>query len=145
MTEPNELRTLVPMSIEECRRTLPREGVGRVVFVDARGPVALPVNYVLDHEDIVFRTEAASSVLAATAAGRVSFEIDEIDTEARLAWSVLATGTVQRVEDPADLRHVTWLGPTPWAEGDRDLYLRLTVQRITGRRLVPDDGDPHSS
>jgi nitroimidazol reductase NimA-like FMN-containing flavoprotein (pyridoxamine 5'-phosphate oxidase superfamily) len=111
------------------------------VFVDARGPVALPVNYVLDQNDIVFRTEAWSSIHATPSTGRVSFEVDEIDDHEHVGWSVLATGTVRAVEDPSDLQHVTKLHPTPWARGDRDRYLRLSVQTVTGRRLVPGDGD----
>jgi nitroimidazol reductase NimA-like FMN-containing flavoprotein (pyridoxamine 5'-phosphate oxidase superfamily) len=132
-------RSLAALTVDECRAIVPRHGVGRVVFVDARGPVALPVNYVLDHDDFVFRTDAWSSILAATTAGTVSFEVDEIDHERRLGWSVLATGHVRRVDDPADLRHVTMLRVTSWAKGARDHYLRLTVESITGRRLVLDD------
>jgi nitroimidazol reductase NimA-like FMN-containing flavoprotein (pyridoxamine 5'-phosphate oxidase superfamily) len=136
-----ELRDLSSLSGEECRRLLGRRGVGRVVFMDTRGPVALPVNYVMDRDDIVFRTESASSILATSATGRVSFEVDEIDQRHRLGWSVLATGTVERIDDPADLRHVTMLGPTPWASGNRNRYLRLTVRAITGRRLeLGDEG-----
>ena len=137
---PTDERVLVPLSAEECRRLVPREGIGRVVFVDTRGPVALPVNYVVDRGDFVFRTEVWSSLLASTSSGRVSFEVDEIDVQQRLAWSVLATGTVSRVDDPAELRHAMLLHPTPWARGARDQYLRLTVKTITGRRLVRDDG-----
>jgi nitroimidazol reductase NimA-like FMN-containing flavoprotein (pyridoxamine 5'-phosphate oxidase superfamily) len=132
-------RDLAPLSGDECRTLLARHRVGRIVFMDPRGPVALPVNYVLDHADIVFRTSPSSSIHSTPATGRVSFEIDEIDEDEHLGWSVLATGTVARVDDPADLRHVMLLGPTPWARGPRDHYFRLSVQSITGRRLVFDD------
>jgi nitroimidazol reductase NimA-like FMN-containing flavoprotein (pyridoxamine 5'-phosphate oxidase superfamily) len=137
-----DLRALQTLTVDEIRTLLPLHGVGRVVFVDARGPVALPVNYVLDHDDFVFRTESSSSILSAASAGRVSFEVDQIDEHQRLGWSVLATGTVQRVEEPADLQHVTMLRATPWAKGPRDHHLRLTVRKITGRRLEIDDEPP---
>jgi nitroimidazol reductase NimA-like FMN-containing flavoprotein (pyridoxamine 5'-phosphate oxidase superfamily) len=135
-----ELRQIVELTRDECRALLGRHRVGRVVFMDTRGPVALPVNYVVDHDDIVFRTEVWSSLFATPTTGKVSFEVDEIDEHERLAWSVLATGTVQKVSDPADLRHVMQLHPEPWARGNRDRYLRLRVRSVTGRRLVPDDG-----
>jgi nitroimidazol reductase NimA-like FMN-containing flavoprotein (pyridoxamine 5'-phosphate oxidase superfamily) len=137
-------RDLRSLSGDECRILLRRRGIGRVVFVDARGPVALPVNYVVDHHDIVFRTAAASSIHSTPATGRVSFEVDEIDEEQRSGWSVLATGTVARVDDPADLAHVTMLHPTPWARGPRERYFRLSVQSITGRRLVFDEEETTS-
>jgi nitroimidazol reductase NimA-like FMN-containing flavoprotein (pyridoxamine 5'-phosphate oxidase superfamily) len=135
-----EFREIVELSRDECRTLLRRHQVGRVVFVDTRGPVALPVNYVLDHDDIVFRTEVWSSLFATPSTGNVSFEVDEIDEGNRLACSVLATGTVREVQDPAELRHVERLHPQPWTRGPRDHYLRLTVQVMTGRRLVSDDG-----
>jgi nitroimidazol reductase NimA-like FMN-containing flavoprotein (pyridoxamine 5'-phosphate oxidase superfamily) len=135
-----ELREIIELSRDECRTLLRRHQVGRVVFVGTRGPVALPVNYVVDHDDIVFRTEAWSSLFATQFTGKVSFEVDEIDERNRLAWSVLATGSVRKVEDAADLRHVMRLHPEPWARGPRDHYLRLTVQMVTGRRLVSDRG-----
>ena len=142
-----DLRRIAPLSPDECRQRLRSRRVGRVVFVDTRGPVALPVNYVLDHDDIIFRTEAWSSLHATPSSGRVSFEVDEIDEQERIGWSVLARGTVHRVEDPAELRHVMRLHPEPWAhgthDGERDQYLRLSVQTVTGRRLVLDE-DPAS-
>jgi nitroimidazol reductase NimA-like FMN-containing flavoprotein (pyridoxamine 5'-phosphate oxidase superfamily) len=138
-----DLRRLAPLSPDECRQLLRSRRVGRVVFVDTRGPVALPVNYVLDHDDVIFRTEAWSSLHATPASGRVSFEVDEIDEHERIGWSILARGTVHRIDDPAELRHVMRLHPEPWArgahDGERDEYLRLSVETVTGRRLVVDD------
>lgn len=136
----DERRDIVELSPDECRVLLRQHTVGRVVFVDPRGPVALPVNYVVDHEDIVFRTEVWSSVDATPSSGRVSFEVDEVDEHERIGWSVLARGTVQRVDDPVDLQHVVRLHPQPWARGERDRYLRLSVREVTGRRLVPHTG-----
>ncbi len=135
----DEPRALEALTIDEIWALVPLHGLGRIVFVDARGPVALPVNYVVDHGDFVFRTEGWSSILASVSAGRASFEIDEIDERQRLGWSILATGAVSRVEDPADLQHVEMLRATPWAKGPRDHHLRLTVKIITGRRLVLDE------
>jgi nitroimidazol reductase NimA-like FMN-containing flavoprotein (pyridoxamine 5'-phosphate oxidase superfamily) len=120
--------------------------VGRVVFVDARGPVALPVNYVVDRDDIVFRTTATSSVLAARYGGAVGFEVDDFDEGTHEGWSVLVTGRVSQVQDAADLLEVERLGVTPWAEGERTSYLRLRIGTVTGRRLVPGELDrPGSS
>jgi len=133
------LRQILTLTPEECWNRLRSQPVGRVVFVDSRGPVALPVNYVVDRDSVVFRTEATSSVLASSYAEQVSFEVDDYDATNRQGWSVLATGHVVPVTDPADLRHVEMLRVTPWAEGPRTSYLRLEVRAISGRRLVPDD------
>jgi hypothetical protein len=74
----------------------------------------------------------------------VGFEVDDVDELRKEGWSVLATGTVSEVVDPADLRHVQMLDVTPWAEGARTRYLRLSVRAITGRRLVGDEPTPSS-
>ncbi len=133
------LHQLVVLDPDECRRLLRTRPVGRVVFVDARGPVALPVNYVVDDDDIVFRTEASSSVLASRYSGQVGFEVDDFDETDHQGWSVLVNGPVAHVEDPAELRRLETLRVTPWAQGPRTSYLRLGVRTITGRRLVPDE------
>ena len=100
--EPEEVptrRRLAALGTEECRARLADAHIGRVVFVDGRGPVALPVNYGILDEDIVFRTAASSSLLASSYVDRVGFEIDEIDERRREGWSVLVTGSVRHVTD----------------------------------------------
>lgn len=145
--EPEELlarRRLGALSPEECRSRLSQARIGRVVFVDGRGPVALPVNYGVFDEDIIFRTAASSSLLASSYVNRVGFEVDEIDEHRREGWSVLVTGTVRLVTDEAELRAVQQLGVVPWAEGERSQYLRLEVRTITGRQLVVAEDAPGS-
>ena len=145
--EPEELparRRLAALGLEECRARLAQTHIGRVVFVDGRGPVALPVNYGVLDDDIVFRTAASSSLLASSYVDRVGFEVDEIDERRREGWSVLVTGTVRLVTDEAELRAVRRLGVAPWAEGERTQYLRLRVRTMTGRHLVVAEDAPGS-
>jgi nitroimidazol reductase NimA-like FMN-containing flavoprotein (pyridoxamine 5'-phosphate oxidase superfamily) len=136
------LRELVAIDEQECRDLLGSRPVGRIVFVDARGPIALPVNHVVDGDTIVFRTAAWSSVLASKYASRVGFEVDDFDEDDRRGWSVLVTGKVTQVEDPDELRRLETLGVTPWSEGPRTSYMKLQIRSITGRRLVPDQDPP---
>lgn len=49
------------LSTAECRDYLAHGGVGRFLFVNARGPVAIPVNYRMLGDDILFRTGADES------------------------------------------------------------------------------------
>lgn len=110
--------------------------VGRLVFEDDRGPVALPVNYVLAGEDVLISTSPYGPI-ARWAPGRtVAFEIDDIDPTNEAGWSVLVRGTAEVPElrelptDPDDR-------PYPWAEGSRGFILRVRTTDLTGRRLVP--------
>jgi len=127
---------LTELSERDCQARLAGGGVGRFLFADADGPVALPVNYALLGDDIVFRTSAGGA--AATAAGQqamVAFEVDHLDEALAEGWSVLARGPARVVTDEAELRGDVALGITPWAGGDRPAYIRLAVQHLSGRRI----------
>ena len=50
------------LTSDECRALIAPGGVGRVVFLDDGVPVALPVNFRTLGDDIVFRTNAVSTV-----------------------------------------------------------------------------------
>jgi nitroimidazol reductase NimA-like FMN-containing flavoprotein (pyridoxamine 5'-phosphate oxidase superfamily) len=119
----------------ECRNLLGRGGIGRIVFYDPRGPVALPVNYRMAGDDIVFRTAALSSLRGARYTERVSFEVDHIDDAMRQGWSVLVTGSAREVHDADELRELEGLGVEPWAGEERPVYLRIEPKTVSGRRI----------
>ncbi|HEV2310151.1 MAG TPA: pyridoxamine 5'-phosphate oxidase family protein, partial [Acidimicrobiia bacterium] len=67
------------LSREDARQLLAAEQVGRVVLdTDHRGPVAIPVNFLLLDGHIVIRT-ARDSTVARAAGNRVGFEVDHLD------------------------------------------------------------------
>ncbi len=134
--EPAARRSLEALSCEEAKRRLATGGVGRLVFHAAeRGPVALPVNYRLVDGDIVFRTATDTSLAAAVGQDPVSFEVDQIDEALSQGWSVLVTGRLDRVEDPAELRRLSERSVRPWPGDDRNVMLRVVVSDISGRRI----------
>ena len=119
----------------ECRDHLAAGGVGRFLFVTDRGPVAVPVNYRMLGDDIVFRTNESGSAAAATAQPRVSFSVDHLDDALAEGWSVLASGEAAVITDPAGLAGASRLGIEPWAGGQGDVFVRLALHEITGRRI----------
>lgn len=119
----------------ECRRLLGTGGVGRFVYVDKRGPAAIPVNYRMLGDDIAFRTSAWGSLAARSLQRRVSFEVDHIDEALGEGWSVLVSGRAHLVTDPEEAAAVTALDIRPWAGGDRETYILLAPAEITGRRI----------
>jgi nitroimidazol reductase NimA-like FMN-containing flavoprotein (pyridoxamine 5'-phosphate oxidase superfamily) len=124
------------LSGEDAQRRLATGGVGRVVFHAAdRGPVALPVNYLLVDGQVVFRTSTNTSLAAAAGQDPVSFEVDHIDEAMSQGWSVLVTGRLERIEDPTERRRLVERSPTPWAGEDRNVVLRVVVSDISGRRI----------
>jgi hypothetical protein len=66
-----------------------------------------------------------------------SFEVDEIDDYLQAGWSVLVTGMAQWVTDTEDLSDLWWdqHQPQPWAEGERNAFVRIVPTSITGRRV----------
>ena len=126
---------LEALSREECRQFLAPGGVGRFVFLEARGPVALPVNFRMFGDDVVFRTAALSSVRSATHGGRVGFEVDHIDDAMREGWSVLVSGYAQEVRDVEQRQQLEQLGVEPWAGNERPFYVRIEPVEVSGRRI----------
>lgn len=123
------------LSADESKAMVASGGVGRFVFWDDRGPVALPVNYQMLDGDIVFRTESKAACLAHLEDEAVSFEVDHLDEALTEGWSVLLTGTSRVIANPAELEQARSLDIGPWAGGDRDTFVRLIPQIVTGRRI----------
>jgi transcriptional regulator with XRE-family HTH domain len=126
---------LGPLTEAQCRDFLGAGGVGRLVFAEPRGPVAIPVNYATLGEDIVIRASDQASLATGARQSRVSFEVDHLDDALAEAWSVLVSGEAHIVTDPAELATVRSLGIAPWAGGDRDSYLRIVASDVTGRQI----------
>lgn len=128
---------LVEFGRAECLRLLATSDVGRVVFSLFALPAAHPVSYLLDGEEIVFRLESGSAVLAAVRDLVVAFQVDEIDRPARTGWSVLAIGEPYEVVEPARRAALVRRLPQPWAPDPAGHVLSLPAQRLTGRRIGP--------
>jgi len=129
---PPVVTTLLPA---ECRRLIGAGGIGRIAFGTTSGPAVLPVNFAVVAGTIVVRTGEGTAV-DGHADERVAFEVDYIDDALSQGWSVLVRGQAHRVVQAAELeivRHdaVIW----PWPGGDRDVYVRIIPDTITGRRI----------
>ncbi|MGH3391965.1 MAG: pyridoxamine 5'-phosphate oxidase family protein [Actinomadura sp.] len=127
---------LEPLTEDECRRLLSAGGVGRVLIVTESGPEALPVNFTMIDDQVVFRT-APDTVMAAHIDDDVGFEVDRLDEALSQGWSVLIGGRARRIYDPA----VFWKARDmvdPWAGGRRDLCVQIETARISGRRVIAD-------
>ena len=124
----------------ECRSLLAGRHLGRRVLVDARGPVILPVNYVVDRDAPVFRTDPGTKLDAAAEGAEVAFEVDAADEATRTGWSVVVRGALGEVTDPEDLARLRALPLYPRAPGDKARYLRVAPASLTGRRIrIPDE------
>ena len=125
------------LSREECLALLGGASVGRIaVNLRAGSPLVVPVNFALDGEVIVFRTDPGSK-LTALRERPVSFQVDDIDPFHKFGWSVLVRGIALVV--PAARGGVD---VEPWAPGPMEHWVRITPVSIEGRRLSLASADP---
>ena len=127
---------LIELDEAQCLRLLAGSMIGRVVFTDAALPAAQPVTYLLDGEEVVFRTAGGSKLAAATRGAVVAFQVDEIDPGTRTGWTVLGVGEAYEVVVPERLAELADRLPTPWAPDRTAHTIAVPLQRLTGRRLV---------
>jgi nitroimidazol reductase NimA-like FMN-containing flavoprotein (pyridoxamine 5'-phosphate oxidase superfamily) len=133
---------LVELDEAECLRLLARGMIGRVVLTDSALPAAQPVTYLLDGEEVLFRTGGGSKLAAAAQGAVVAFEVDEIDPSTRQGWTVLGVGEAYEVLVPRRLAELAERMPAPWAPGRTAHTIAVPLQRLTGRRLVPVPATP---
>ena len=124
------------LSRAECLRLLGGARIGRVGLSMGALPAVLPVNFTLVDDAIVLRTAAGSKLDAALANSVVAFEVDSIDPMYHTGWSVLVQGVASEVVDPADRERLLAAPLRPWADHDRDRFVRICIDLVSGRRLV---------
>ncbi|MBV9919308.1 MAG: pyridoxamine 5'-phosphate oxidase family protein [Pseudonocardia sp.] len=120
-----------------CLRLLASAQIGRVIYTEVAMPAAHPVNYLLDGEEIVFRTGGGGKLAAAVRGTVVGFQVDEIDVERRSGWSVLGVGEAYEILDADRLDELACRLPTPWAPHRTGHCISIPLQRLTGRWLSP--------
>ena len=125
----------------ECLRLISPGGIGRIVYMGRYGLTVLPVNYKLHQGSILFRTGQDSptgedlQTGIAHAEYQVAFEIDDIDPAAHEGWSVLIHGPAHQMTTDTERALVEESGVEPWGPGPKELAIRITPDRIAGRRL----------
>jgi len=119
-----------------CDRRLRSQPIGRVALIVDGHPEIFPVNYAVDERgDVFFRTDPGSKLNAVASAPTIAFEIDGIDEENELGWSVLVVGQARWLGHPDRIAKARTLPLQPWAAGEKANIVRLTPTKITGRRL----------
>ena len=124
------------LSRQQCLQLMAQSPIGRVVFTDRALPVALPVNFALLGEDVVFCTATGTKLSAALAKSVVAFQVDHIDPGTEDGWSVLIQGWATNVTRPDELAMVDSLGLKSWAPGQRCHFVRIRSEIVSGRKLA---------
>ena len=115
----------------ECYGLLRTRRLGRVGFRHGDQVLVLPVFYALEGHDVVFRTSPGAKLDAAVLATRVAFEVDSEQD----GWSVLVCGHASEVRDEDEKQRARAALGNAWPAGQRDLIVRISGERVTGRRV----------
>jgi uncharacterized protein len=133
----SDVRVLQVLSRSECLELLADARLGRVILTSNALPTAMPVNFALDDDDIVFRSSPGMKLSAAEVGTVVAFEVDQFDSDQRTGWSVVVTGIAHRVVGAGELAQVEELAIPAWIEPKLTGYVRIEAGQVTGRRLAP--------
>jgi nitroimidazol reductase NimA-like FMN-containing flavoprotein (pyridoxamine 5'-phosphate oxidase superfamily) len=121
----------------ECLDLLRENHLGRLAFLERVGvvPLITPVNYLLDQDTVVFRTDPGSKLVAAVRGAPVAFEIDGAEEGDRVGWSVIVRGHAVEVTDETERERLSHGSLESWAPGPKSHYVRVVPGPITGRRI----------
>ena len=124
------------LTTAECWALLRTAEVGRLAVTVAGRPEIFPVNFVVDHGTVVFRTAEGTKLAAVTVSPLVAFEADgRVAGTPDEAWSVVLKGSSEEVRRLHDLVAVDELPLAPWQRGPKGRFVRVVPDVVTGRRF----------
>lgn len=132
---PGAVRSLEELSRSECVALIGAARVGRAVFTVGALPAVVPVTYSLQGDSVVVCTDADTRLAGVAGQGVLAFEVDDVDPLTRTGWSVVVIGLAERVTDPAERASIHGV-VAPWLPGHHDVFIRLPLTMVTGRRIV---------
>jgi nitroimidazol reductase NimA-like FMN-containing flavoprotein (pyridoxamine 5'-phosphate oxidase superfamily) len=134
---PTDHAGLEILPFETCLRLLDSVPVGRVGFFADGEVVILPVNHLVDGQDVIFRTGTGSKLSHVRSEKLISFEADSYDAATHSGWSVVVSGHSEEVESDAEVRRLSDLGLQSWGRvADAGHWIRIRPTSITGRRTA---------
>jgi hypothetical protein len=117
-----------------CWTLLGAREVGRLAVSVADYPDIFPINYLVDHRSIVFRTAEGTKFAAAVIAPRVAFEVDGYEPDVGEAWSVVIKGRAEEIS-MHELVDTKAFPLFPWHAAPKHRFVRIMPNEITGRRF----------
>lgn len=124
------------LSADQCLELLWTRDLGRIALVIGDQPEIFPVNYAVDRSIVVFKVAPGTKLSLATNR-RIAFEVDELDSRAGTAWSVMIKGTVLDVTTSKDpfTAFLRTAGVSSAPPGDHPLWMAIYPSEISGRRF----------
>ena len=131
---------MLELTRPECLRLLAATGFGRIVIAvpDWAHPVIRPVNYLFDEpsQSVLIRSARGTKLHAVLRSTRAVFEIDGAHPDGRVGWSVIVSGVAEEITNQAERRRVEQHDLEPLAPGDKSHWIRIRINKISGRRIA---------
>jgi uncharacterized protein len=126
------------LSLDQCWALLRGSEVGRLAVSIADRPDVFPINYVVDHGTVVFRTAEGTKLAAAVLGRAVAFEIDGYEPAGGEAWSVVVKGRAREANVLDEVVRCLDLPLFPWHRSPKPRFVQIIPEEVTGRRFTVD-------
>jgi nitroimidazol reductase NimA-like FMN-containing flavoprotein (pyridoxamine 5'-phosphate oxidase superfamily) len=118
-----------------CWALLRSHEVGRLAVSIADRPDIFPINYVVDHGTVVFRTAEGTKLAGAIKGEAVAFEADGYEPDSGEAWSVVVKGHAEEISRAHELLDTAGLPLFPWHAAPKQRFVRIVPDEVSGRRF----------
>ena len=126
---------VIELDESQCWTLLRSEEVGRLAVSIMNRPDIFPINYLVDHGTVVFRTAEGTKLAAAVLGTAVAFEVDGYDAPSGEAWSVIVKGRAAEIVRLPEVLEALDLPLFPWQSAPKPRFVRIEPDEITGRRF----------
>lgn len=122
------------LSETESWNLLSSVALGRLVTSVDGEPAIFPVNFVVQHRTVLFRTAEGTKLVSAAINHHVLFEAD--DHGVTEGWSVILSGQARILHTDDEIGEADRAQLLPWTATVKQHYVLIRPLRITGRRFV---------
>ena len=123
--------TILP--VHECWDLLAGAALGRLVTSVDGQPEIFPVNYVVQHHSVLFRTAEGTKLVSAAINNHVLIEAD--DHNVAEGWSVIVKGRARSLRSDEEIEEAERAQLLPWTTTEKTHYVRVIPETVTGRRF----------
>lgn len=118
---------------DQSWRLLAHTSHGRVATSVAGLIDIVPVNYGVHNQKLFLRTAPGNKLAAMTINSKIAFEVDGILADE--AWSVVVHGTATVLTTESEIAEARESGVSPWIPTQKDFWIRVHVDSISGRHF----------
>ena len=121
------------LSESECWDLVSSRALGRLVTSVDGQPEIFPVNFVVQHRTVLFRTAEGTKLVSTAINNSVLFEVD--DHNVVEGWSVIIKGMARTLRTDEEIEEAEQGQLLPWTATVKQHFVRIRPVSVTGRRF----------